>query len=288
MTSKLRFEPIGVTDTDLESYENLFKACFPKAVHLHKEYLAWLYRDNPEGVVEGMNAILEDGRVGGHYACLPVSLSLGGENRKGLLAILSATHPECQGQGLFPRLAHATYEHIARKEYACVYGVGNALSTPPLVKKVDFQLVAPLQASMGFSRLKVDWDSVYNQSQFRRRWAQDTLAWRSRSPVNPMHITTDASGNTYCEAAAMGSFIKAISPIDISSLDPLPCSRSTPSLKLYIGLMPNIVQGLSRYLPIPDFAKPSPLNLVYRALSTDLVRLNPGKICFGFQDFDAY
>ena len=151
----MELRPIEVDDRSLRECADLFAACFPKASHLTVDYLAWMYRDNPRGHVVGFNAH-DKGKVVAHYATLPCEVMLGGAPRKALLAILSASHPEYQGQGLFPRLAERTYEHIDAQRYACVYGVGNANSTPSLVRKIGFQLVIPLDVRIGVSALKPD------------------------------------------------------------------------------------------------------------------------------------
>ena len=281
------FEKIATDDTSLQKCVDLFAVTFPQATHLTLPYLRWMYRDNPRGAVVGFNAVDGD-RYVGHYACLPCEVMLGGEPRKSLLAILSTTHPDFQGQGLFPRLAHHTYEAYDEEGFACVYGVGNANSTPSLVKKIGFQLVSPLQVHVGWGSPVIDWSAVESNSQFRRLWTHQDLQWRCANTVNPVTIARNARGDTVLTANSINALIKVMSPVQVSGEQPAKLPSVSLLPKLSMGLYPQGVARLGLYVPLPDALKPSPLNMVYRALHSDVKTLDPGAVMFGFQDFDAY
>jgi GNAT superfamily N-acetyltransferase len=283
----MNFEPIKVDRASLQKCVDLFSACFPLANHLTIPYLEWMYRDNPRGHVVGFNAV-DKGKIVAHYACLPCELMLGGERRKSLLAILSATHPDYQGQGLFPKLANHTYESIDKQQFACVYGVGNANSTPPLVKKIGFQLVRSLEVKIGISQLSVDWQQVRDLSQFRRTWTEADINWRANNLVNPGAIAKNSIGDTILYADSINSMIKVIAPIEIDSTLTQPLPKLSFHPKLFIGLFPKDSCNFHEYISIPDRFKPSPLNMVYKPLHTHVKTLDPDLVTFGFQDFDAY
>jgi GNAT superfamily N-acetyltransferase len=283
------FEPITVDDAGLAQCADLFKACFPDTRHLTAEYLTWFYRDNPRGPVEGFNAIdRERNLIAGHYACLPCEVYLEGEKQPALLAVLSATHPDYQGKGLFPKLTSYTYEHVDAKGYTCVYGVGNALSTPPLVKKVGFQLVTPLDVRVGFGQPRIDWSVIERDGQFRRIWNEEDLRWRAKNIANPMSMSRNQRGELVLWADSINSMIKVANPVNLEGegLEQLPSMPPHP--KLFMGLVPRGSTRFGSLIPLPDVLKPSPLNLVYKPLHTDVRTLDPERISFGFQDFDAY
>jgi len=283
----LDFQKITTDDESLKKCVTLFSICFPDAKHLTIEYLTWLYRDNPRGPVVGFNAV-DRGEYVGHYACLPCEIMLGGVASKSLLAILSTTHPDYQGQGLFPRLAEHTYEEYADEGYACVYGVGNANSTPSLVRKIGFQLVSPLDVKVGLGACKVDWEKISARSQFRRLWTYEDLQWRASNTVNPAEITRNKYGDTVITADSVNSFVKVMSPVLISDKTPDDLASESRLPKLSMGLFPKGSASLSAYFSLPDAIKPSPLNMVYKALHSDIKKLDPNDVMFGFQDFDAY
>jgi GNAT superfamily N-acetyltransferase len=283
----VEFQKITTDDESLEKCARLFAICFPKANHLSADYLRWMYRDNPRGQVVGFNAV-DKGEYVGHYACLPCEIMLDGRAQRSLLAILSTTHPDYQGQGLFPRLAERTYAEYDHEKFACVYGVGNANSTPSLVKKIGFQLVSPLEVKVGIGASKVNWDTVTTNSQFRRIWTYEDLQWRAANQVNPVTIARNSQGDTVLNANSINSMIKVMSPVLVEGEVPQDLPRESLLPKLSMGFFPKGAARLPLYLPLPDALKPSPLNMVYKPLHSDISQLNPEELMFGFQDFDAY
>ena len=284
----MKFEPLACSEEWIKRYEDLFRACFPSATHLNREYLTWLYTGNPAGEMLGFNAWDEDEqRVAAHYACLPCNLVLSGEPVRGLLAVLSATHPAYQGQGLFPKLAGLTYEHLESERYACVYGVGNALSTPPLVNKVGFQLVSQLDARVCLLAPKIDLPAAREAAEFYRPWTAAELQWRCDNVANRARLATNPAGQVLIRAPSLSSLLPVSAPVPG---DQLTAEHSASNLlpSLYMGLVPRGAGRFPLSIRIPERLKPSPLNLVYKPLATTLRTVNPERVLFGFQDFDAY
>ena len=126
----------------------------------------------------GYNA-WEAGRLAAHYACVPAHVHALGAPRRALLSLNTATHPEFQGRGLFTKLADHTYAAAAASGFELVYGAANASSTPGFVRKLGFQLVAPLDSRIGAGRLgRIDWPRAQAQAAFARSWSEPELAWR--------------------------------------------------------------------------------------------------------------
>jgi GNAT superfamily N-acetyltransferase len=283
----MQFVPIEFDEKALASYSALFSACFPGTDRFTPAYLAWLYRDNPDGRAFGFDA-REGDTLAAHYVCVPARACVDGQVVRVLLSLNTATHPQFQGKGLFTKLAAMTYEAAAAAGFAGIYGVANANSTPGFVRKLGFQLVRPLDAMVGVGRIGVDTDALGTQLAFERVWSEPALAWRCASPYNPLRRRHKDRVWQF-HGAAVGRVVQAYAelalPPDLGlAATPVPASP----LRLYLGLMPDSVRGLHGYMHIPQRLRPSPLNLIYRSLATPGQQLDPSRIRFSFLDFDAY
>ena len=58
----MEFYPIRNDDAALSAHAALFTECFPPSARLEPRYLDWLYRLNPEGLVQGFDA-WDEGRL---------------------------------------------------------------------------------------------------------------------------------------------------------------------------------------------------------------------------------
>lgn len=282
----ITFSPVRVDAESLLRYEALFTACFSRQDKFAPRALAWLYAHNPDGQVVGFDAF--DGDVlAAHYVCIPASLRVNGSVQKSLLSLNTATHPQYQGKGLFTKLAEMTYQAAAEQGYSSVYGVANANSTPGFVRKLGFQLVQPLEAKVGVGSLGLDWERAAKEAQFKRVWSQESLDWRCANPVNRVR-SSNAHAHIAIHAPAFGNVLPAYAELP-STLAYRAAQQARPSpLRLYLGLTPKSAGGLRSYMDIPQRFRPSPLNLIFRPLSTQDRTLESGSILFSFLDFDAY
>jgi GNAT superfamily N-acetyltransferase len=276
------FRPIDCGDEAFVRYQALFAACFSPHPKFSPETLRWLYESNPEGRVVGFDAFDGD-MLAAHYACVPARVSLGGAVVRALLSLNTATHPAYAGQGLFTRLAGMTYEAAAREGFDAVYGVANANSTPGFVKRLGFQLVHPLRAAVGMGPIGMDVDRAATQSQFRRVWTPQALAWRCANPVNPV-------GATKHGYAARGPHVAVGAYAELPGVAPAAIARASwRPMRLFLGLLPQAAgNALRAYADIPRSLRPSPLNLIYLPLGDVPKRLDAGQVFFNFLDFDAY
>jgi GNAT superfamily N-acetyltransferase len=283
----MQFVPIEFDEKALAAYGALFTACFPGTGRFTPAYLAWLYRDNPDGRAFGFDA-REGDTLAAHYVCIPTQVRIEGQAVRVLLSLNTATHPQFQGKGLFTKLAAMTYEAAAASGFAGIYGVANANSTPGFVRKLGFQLVRPLDAMVGVGRIGAEPGAAGQQLAFERIWSEPALAWRCASPYNP--VARRRSGGVWqFYSAAAGQLVQAYAELALPSGCGLETTRAPASpLRLYLGLMPDPVRGRRGYLHIPQRLRPSPLNLIYRSLATPGQQLDPSRIRFSFLDFDAY
>jgi GNAT superfamily N-acetyltransferase len=284
----LDVRPARADDEAIGAYLELFRTCFPAAAHYTRDYLAWLYRDNPAGPVVGFDAW--DGDVlAAHYACVPAHLRVGGAACRGLLSLNTATRPSHQGQGLFTRLAELAYGRGAREGFACVYGVANANSTPGFTRKLGFQLVRPLDALVGWGGSGgADLAEAWRSADFARPWDARDFAWRAANPANPLRAFRCGEGT--CALGRTGRFgILASAQLP----QPLPVGARAGTAwrlrpRLSLGLLPAGCGRSALYRAIPQRLRPSPLNLIYRDLSGADRRIDPRSVYFTFLDFDAY
>jgi predicted N-acetyltransferase YhbS len=256
-------------------YAHLLGEVFGKPRLFTPAYIDWLYEDNPAGGMVGFDALSATGVLAGHYATIPVTYQQDGRPISGLLSLNTVTAGAHQGQGLFTRLAKATYEAAAAQGYQFVVGVANAKSTPGFIRKLGFQLVAPLEARIAFGKVALPDTrdilmSTYNQEQVR---------WRLANPEKQYY---KRQGAVLAPTAIPGLFAQLSSRLE-NQADLAVCS---PLASLWIGHaqgreMPRIS------FPISERLRPSPLNLIYLDLAGKGVP-KAEEIRIEAIDFDAF
>lgn len=283
----IRFAPVRFDELSLRRYESLFLTCFLKSGRkFSPTVLNWLYQLNPDGCAIGYDAFAGD-QLAAHYVCVPTTIRVNGKVEKALLSLNTATHPRCQGQGIFTQLAEMTYRAAAQQGYGSVYGVANANSTPGFVRKLGFQLVRPLQAMVGVGSLNIDFDIVSRNSQFERVWTPESLHWRCSNPINEVYCL-HRSTRTLFHANAFGWVLSAYAELFGTARCPARSGYTVSPLRLFLGLLPDGASHFAGYAEIPHQLRPSPLNLIFRPLSSSSSLLDAGQIAFSFLDFDAY
>ena len=132
----------------IDATATLLERVFPDAPRISRpEYLRWLYEDSPFGSVIEANLDDSEGRAG-HYAVVPVDLADDGARRAGALSLNTAVDKRARGGGVFVRLAEEAFEEARRRGVQMVVGVANANSTPGFVRRLSFELVGPLPATV--------------------------------------------------------------------------------------------------------------------------------------------
>lgn len=282
----ISFQPVQYSDEFLFKYVELFNASFPNVEKFNFEYIAWLYRSNPDGFVVGYDAIF-DNKVIAHYACIPSLMNNNGEIVQSLLSLNTATHPDFQGKGLFTKLANLTYELAAQSGYDCVYGIANANSTPGFIKKLGFQFVRPLYASIGLGTFFKETNSISNLSSFNKVWNVKSLEWRAASPANQIYLNKNNNQELFT-ATMFGFYCPVSTNLKITQEIKIPTKNIISPFKLFIGLTPDNMRVNYSHLNIPKFLRPSPLNLIYKSLNARVNTLDGSKVFLSFLDFDGY
>ena len=274
------------SNADLAEVQALLRQAFPDAHHLDQDYLQWSYLDNPEGRALGFNAYHEK-TLAAHYVTQPLRAQLTEGEERGLLSLHTATHPRYQGQGLFTQLARRTFEEARSLGFEFVVGVANAASTPGFVRKLGFQLVAPLDVRIGLGPPRFGSSGTATNPCFAASWSPERLSWRCACPARlysalpgGQHTALYAPTGRAGILAELGSFQ--------SDHVPLGLARTTGwnPIRLWMGLDPRPRAGA--YLPLPGRLRPSPLNLIFLDLTGKQRQLDPERVRFRALDFDAY
>lgn len=263
----------------------LMKEVFPASPHFTQAVLHWQYLENPAGLALGFNAWAGKA-LAAHYATIPIRAVVGGIKENGLLSLNTGTSPAHQGQGLFTRLAMATFEQAAAVGHGFVLGVANAASTPGFLNKLGFQLVAPLPAMVGLGALPRKDAQVLPE--LAPVHDEAFLAWRLRHPVY-RYAQWRSGGRAFILSArrqfgaryVMGELETPLAE------EILPRNSGTLPAKLWIGLEPGMRWQCSAYVNVPLRWRPSPLNLIFKDLSGRGRKLDARSVRFGPLDFDV-
>jgi hypothetical protein len=296
----------------IEATSALLEETFPGTGAGELTYLRWLYDDSPFGPVVETNLDDEQGRAG-HYAIVPVDLSIDGEPRRGALSLNTAVHERARGGGVFTRLASDTYTLAAQRGIEAVVGVANANSTPGFIRRLEFHLVTPLPATVlvpapgGVRSVttvaarepgvldRPDLDALLTPAEhgLTTRWTRESLAWRLARPGRD-YLVHHAPGVLAVSTLDRRSAARIAVLLAIFAAGDVPsataraviraaCLAHRAPLALHVGINERLAL---RGVPLPERMRPSPLNFIYR----DLVAGGPAPAIarWEFVDFDAY
>ena len=268
------FKPTTTNEDSLRAVLELLILVFPKTNKFTYEFVKWQYKDNPNGEVVGFDAYAGD-VLAAHYATIPVVMNIYGKERKGLLSLNTATHPDHRGKRLFSVLAEKTIELAKERGYEFVIGAANANSTHGFLKKLGFYLISPLDVKIGFGNYKIT-----PAVKCRVLWSEEAYKWRSSNPSYSYYT----NGNLLFANKATGvkAAIKSLSNNEV---------ENTPT-KSFVILHPlNLYVGLGRvggfYANVPKFIERSPFNLIIRDLTGEMPIIKKEDISFELFDYDV-
>ncbi len=276
------FKQVETTEDNLEEISKLLCRCFPNEKKFTVQFLDWQYNQNPEGKIIGFNAYLNNTLVA-HYVVMPINMMFEDKERKGLLSLNTATHPDHQGKGLFTQLAQRTYDKAKSSGFEFVIGVANKNSFPGFVNKLGFQHLGDLEARLGIGKIERSKKSENPKIAFRK-WNKESIAWRISNPSNDYFISYDCVFSNTDK-----SMISALLVENQDLFGNTTKGKDEPAkIKLWIGSDPEIDWKKSKYYNIPSFLRPSPLHLIYKELIPSVFNPTIQNIKFLLFDFDAY
>jgi len=293
----------------------LLAEVFPGSDISQPEYLRWLYEKSPFGPVIETNLDDERGRAA-HYALVPIALSRDRAEHRAALSLNTAVHERARGGGVFVRLGSQTIAEAARRGVEAVVGVANANSTPGFVRRLGFELLTPLPASVmlpspgprdAIRSAPADVGTLERSGMLAgigpllaapergeaRLWSAQTLRWRLARPGAryALHRSGDllaVSCQDRRAAIPVAVLLKVFAATQLSdrtcsALVRAACRFHRAPLALHVGL--NDLAGF-RGIALPERLRPSPLNLIHRSLETPARRASI--VRFELLDFDAY
>jgi GNAT superfamily N-acetyltransferase len=295
----------------------LLNRVFPDAHRVSRpEYLRWLYEDSPFGAVIEANLDDDEGRAA-HYALVPLALSEDGERRAAALSLNTAVDERARGGGVFVRLATEAIEEARGRGVRMVVGVANANSTPGFLRRLSFELVGPLPATVLLplpGRRQPVRSTWAGEEAFAaggvaaggleallapparglaRAWTAETLRWRLASPgsryalhrsENMLVVTTADRSKGVPVAVLLKAFASAPpSAAERRAVVRAACRFHRAPLAIHAGLNEMVSFQGTR---LPERLRSSPLNLIVRRFDGEA---SGGAVArFEFLDFDAY
>jgi GNAT superfamily N-acetyltransferase len=282
----IEIRPTDASAEGLETVAALLRRRFPRAGHLSAAYLAWTYRQNPEGHALAFDA-WDGPMLVAHFAATPMRARIEGSDERGLLTQHAATEPGFEGRGLFKALVERALVEGAAQGFGHAIALANASSRFAFVERLGFQPMRPLDVRIGVGagpeprrRSEASWERV---------WEPRTLAWRLARPDRPYRA---AVRNRRARILCASGYPGILADLGAHAADALPGGLPPPRraapLRVWIGLDPDLDWSGRAYAPLPPALRPAPLHFIFRDLrsagrSPDRARLRVAAL-----DFDAY
>ena len=285
----INYEPLSFSERDFIDYSILLNSIFTRNKVKSIEYLKWEYLANPVGKAFGINAI-SNGELIGHYAAQPIKAIINKKEVPGLFALHIATKPDYRGKGVAVELNNLTHELARKMGYEFVIGVANALSTRVYVNKLGFSLISPFTAKMGIGLPKI----IKTKSQsinYHRIWNDETLQWRLSNPNNTYYLIEKKEGKyILAETSKKGLFciMYFISMDDTLTMPKFIKPIKSHMLNIWFGFNNDISWQNRLFITFPERLKPSPLNLIFKEISSFSFGLTCKNILINPIDHDSF
>ncbi len=265
---------------EIEKLAILLKKVFKKEIDIN--YLDWLYNKNPNGKAISYN-IENKNEIVGHYVVIPVELNINGIKCKSALSLNSAVNNDYRGKGFFKIMAEKTYEKAKELGVKYIIGVANIQSTKLFIRYFNFENLGQLNVKVGIGNLK----KISQKKKLEFFWSPESLNWRIINPKNK-YIIKDYMNKTEVYLKKFILLNIFLGEFDKGLILNLRQEVKSTSFKLYIGLG-SYDWKKSFYVNLPNFLKPSPLNLILKNISSnEIINIKKDEIFFQLIDFDAF
>ena len=108
------------------------------------ELLRWQYANNPASSDVYFALAIADGEIAASYSVSPRTLCRGGQTLTCACSMTTMTHPNYRGRGLFPLLAKAMYDRLAKDGRELVYGFPNSRINHTRIRRLEWNPVIDL------------------------------------------------------------------------------------------------------------------------------------------------
>jgi hypothetical protein len=282
----IEIRPTELSADGLAGVAALLRRRFPRAAQISAAYLAWTYRDNPEGTAFAWDA-WDGALLVAHVSATPMRARLEGAEERAVLIQHVATERGFEGRGLFKTLVGRALAESVDRGCGHAIGLANANSRFALAERLDFQMIRPLDVRIGIGAGPEP--SARSAASWERVWEPRTLAWRLARPDLPYRaVARGARARILC-ASGYPAILADLGTLPADALpEDFPAARAFARPRVWIGLDPDLDWRRRAYLPLPPALRPAPLHFMFRDLrasgrSPDAARLRVAAL-----DFDAY
>jgi hypothetical protein len=121
----------------IENIKHLFELSFKRKFNI--DNWRWRFENNPVQERVYISYAFEKNKLISYYAVSPQIFNVKSENKKMALSMMTMTHPEFSGRGLFRKLAENVYKNLKEDGFNCVYGFANTNSHYGFRKYLNWQ-----------------------------------------------------------------------------------------------------------------------------------------------------
>jgi hypothetical protein len=282
----IEIRPTDASAEGLAAVAALLQRCFPRAAQLSAAYLAWTYRDNPEGRALAWDA-WDGRRLVAHVSATPMRARIEGCVERALLIQHVATERDLEGRGLFQALARRALEQGSSQGFGHAIGLANANSRFALAERLDFRMIRPLDVRIGLGARPLPQRST--PPSWERVWEPHTLAWRLARPDRPYRASIRRGRARILCASGYPGILADLGAHPVDALPPgLPAPPALAFGRVWIGLDGDLQWGRRAYAPLPPALRPAPLHFLFRDLRASGRSLDGARLRVSALDFDAY
>ena len=282
----IEIRPSDASPQGLAAVAALLRGRFPRAAQITAPYLAWTYRESPEGPALAFDA-REGKRLVAHFAATPLRARVGGRLERGLLTQHAATAAGFERRGLFQALVERTLAEGAAAGFGHAIALANANSRFAFVERLGFRELRALEVRVGIGRGPQP--ARRSPASWERVWDARSLAWRLARPDRPYRAAVRGDAARILCASGYPGIQAELARVATADLPGgLPPAPRTAPLRVWLGLDPDLRWRGRAYLPLPVRLRPAPLHFAFRDLLGSDRRPDPAALRIQALDFDAY
>jgi predicted N-acetyltransferase YhbS len=282
----IQLRPTDASAEGLAAVAALLQRCFARASQLSAAYLAWTYRDNPEGRALAWDA-WDGARLVAHVSATPMRARVEGGVERALLIQHVATERDFEGRGLFTALVRRALEEGSGQGFGHAIGLANANSRFALAERLEFRMIRPLDVRIGVGARPLPQRST--PPAWERVWEPRALAWRLARPDRPYRASVRRGRARILCASGYPGVLADLGAHPLDALPPgLPAPPALAFGRVWIGLDPDLAWGRRGYAPLPAALRPAPLHFMFRDLRSSERSLDGARLRVAALDFDAY
>ncbi len=169
---------------------NLFRQCYPQAHTTERavrwKFFSYLLEKHP---AIQMGAFTQDGSLVSQYSNLPLPLTFGKKQIRGLLCADMATAPGHRGKGLISRLSKLVYQQVVAQKYTVSIGFSNAQGVVVDKQASDYgyTILGPLPT---YYKLVLPWQSKDTNLLLTPNFKQQQLSYSSPKSLYSLEKST--------------------------------------------------------------------------------------------------